>query len=148
MSRSTLSVDMNRIKSDLVKGGATASQIKEITATLADKVKLTALESEANELRKALSKIEGKIAKLSGEQVAPAKSSKRRAKKAAVKQISSDKVVAFLEKNAGSALRREEIAAGMKVDSKALAGALSELIEQKKVKRAGKRRGTTYVIKG
>ena len=115
---------------------------------MADKVKLTALESEANELRKALSKIEGQIAKLSGTQVAPAKSSKRRAKKAAVKQISSDKVVAFLEKNAGSALRREEIAAGMKVDSKALAGALTELIEQKKVKRAGKRRGTTYVIKG
>lgn len=144
MARTKSGVDIAKIKASLKNAGVPAGQIKEITSSLADAAKRKELERERRKLQTQIDKIDAQIVKLGGAAADATPARKRTGKRASAKQVPADKVLAYLAKNKGTSLRREEIAAGMNVASGSLKNALSELVESKKVKRAGQRRGTTY----
>ncbi len=140
-------IDLRKVSSDLKKAGVPQSQIKSITAALEQQSRLRELQKERRELASQLSRLDARIAQLSaatGLHASAHTTGRRGRPRLRPEAVPTSDVYAFLKAHAGTAYRREELAAAMNVDSGRLREPLNELVAQKKVKRAGQRRGTSY----
>ena len=140
-------IDLRKVSPDLQKAGVPQSQIKSITAALEQQSRLRELQQERKQLASELSRLDARIAQLSaaaGRHGVATATGRRGRPRLRPEAVPTSDVYAFLKAHAGTAYRREELAEAMKVESGRLREPLNELVAQKKVKRAGQRRGTSY----
>ena len=149
--KSTSSIDLAKVKADLEKAGVPAEHIAAFTSDLVQKVRLSNLEKEREQLRSRLDAIAAEIARLKGAPTTgrkrgrPAKvKAKGRTGRGRKRSIAPEVILTFLQNNKGQAFRREELATKLSVASASLRDPLTALFNGKKIKRKGQKRGTSY----
>jgi len=144
-------ISFGRVKSTLAKAGVPATEIRRIVESLKREAKVAALQKRRGQIAKRIAKIDKQIAALGGKVSKPSAAKRTRKKtlkrkRAAVRQVSPQKVLDFLKKNKTKSCLRADIAKGLAVRSPALSKAINGLLAGKKIKKKGQRRGTRYYV--